>query len=109
MHKVDISFMGRSYALNCAAGQEARLEALAGYVDGKLRQIAAGQTAMSESRLFMLAALTLADEVFDLKADLDKARQNSAALAGADEELLISAIEYLTKRVNDIAVRAESA
>lgn len=127
MARVDITLNGRAYALACEDGQEPRLRELAGYVDGKLAEIAGETAGGSEAQLLVLTTLVLADEIFDLQQDLDglrrareMARPDTAAIAAAaaaavadataaEEERMVAALESLTRRIEDIAQRIERA
>lgn len=105
--KVDIQLMGRTYSVACEAGEEKRLETLAGYLDAKLRTLAGGVSSAGESRLFMLAALMLADEVFDLKARTGAAP--TTTMNDAHEAAIAGAVEQLTDRLQKIVKRLNEA
>lgn len=103
--KVDIQLLGRAYGIACEAGEEKRLEALAGYLDSKLRTLAGSLSSATESRLFMLAALMLADEVYDLKASAPSTRN---VTNNEHEATYVAAIEHLTDRLQKITKRLTS-
>lgn len=113
--KVDIQLMGRAYSLACEAGEEKRLETLAGYLDAKLRTLAGSVSSAGESRLFMLAALMLTDEIFDLKARNGAGNATSGATASAatmndtHEAAIAGAVEQLTERLQKIVKRLNEA
>ena len=94
--KVTISLNGRDYVVACGAGEEKKLAELVKLVDGKLRDIAGRSTNASETRLFMLACLMLADELLETRKGLKSAR-------AADEELMLAAVDHLRGRVEAIA------
>lgn len=98
--KVDIQLLGRPYAVACEAGEEKRLETLAGYVDSKLRVLHGSLSSASQERLFMLTCLMLADEIFDLKAA-------KPAAGNIDEAALTALVEKLTERLNKITHKLE--
>lgn len=106
--KVDIQLLGRTYGVACEAGEEKRLEALAGYLDSKLRTLAGSMSSATESRLFMLAALMLADEVYDLKAAAPNARHVTTAPNAEQEAAYVAAVEHLTDRLQKITQRLNS-
>ena len=106
--KVDIQLLGRPYSVACEAGEEKRLEALAGYLDAKLRTLSGSISSATESRLFMLAALMLADEVYDLKASAPSTR-NSLQANDTHEATYVAAVEHLTQRLQKIAKRLQGA
>ena len=112
MTLVDLSILGRAFPVQCEPGEEARAEALAGYVDGRLRQLAAAQTSATESRLLLLGCLLLADEIFELKGKTE-ARADSRTATGkaesADQALLVAAVADLQSRLNSLVQRLESS
>ena len=112
MPRLDLSLLGRSFPVQCEPGEEARAEALAGYVDGKLRQLSAAQSSATEHRLLMLGCLLLADEIFELKGQGKAVPVQSAAAtpATADpalENLLVAAVDDLRGKLDRLAARLE--
>ncbi|MBL8699895.1 MAG: cell division protein ZapA [Alphaproteobacteria bacterium] len=89
MAQIAIEINGRSYTVGCADGEEERLRGLAKYVDTKVRDLAAKMGGVGEARLFMLACLTLADELGEAYHDAEAARAaseaGSSAVRAADE------------------------
>lgn len=57
---------GRSYTVNCAAGEEDHITELGAMIDAKLT--AMGTVGQNETRNLLFAALLLADEVYELKS-----------------------------------------
>lgn len=58
---------GRSYTVNCAAGEEDHIAELGAMIDAKLA--AMGTAGQNETRNLLFAALLLADEVYELKSN----------------------------------------
>jgi cell division protein ZapA len=96
--KVNITLHGRDYIVACGAGEEKKLAELVKLVDGKLADIAAknATTGASETRLFMLTCLLLADELIET-------RKLAAENRKADEALMVAAVDHLRERVVSIA------
>lgn len=66
MSNVTLMIGGRSYAVACATGEEAHIEALGRSIDARI----AGQanlTGQSEARTLLFASLLLADELHELR------------------------------------------
>ncbi|MDE1147449.1 MAG: cell division protein ZapA [Azospirillaceae bacterium] len=113
MARVDIILNGRPYALACDDGQEHRLRELGSYVDARLREVAHDASGGSETQLLVLTALMLADEIFDLRAELGGPRRPVSAPAAeapaprAEDESVAAAVDSLAKRIEDIAARLD--
>jgi cell division protein ZapA len=63
---------GYAYSLGCEDGQEDHLQAMAQQVERRIEGIKALGSQSGEARLLVLAALLMADELHDLKADMAK-------------------------------------
>lgn len=68
---------GRSYTVNCAAGEEDHIAELGAMIDGKLTSM--GTAGQNETRSLLFAALLLADEVYDLTSNGPAAPTPTAA------------------------------
>jgi cell division protein ZapA len=84
MGQVTVSVNGRDYAIACADGEEGHIADLAVYVDHHARTLAQKLGPVTEARLLLMAALTIADELGELSATLDELR---AERRGALDEL----------------------
>lgn len=109
MPRHDVTLLGRSYSLSCDEGQEPRLEALAGYVDSKLRKLQAAMAGANENRLLVLACLMLADELFDARAQTAEAERRVLAQENQEEEIIVAAIGHLQGRIENLAKRLATA
>ncbi|MDG3441985.1 MULTISPECIES: cell division protein ZapA [Nitrospirillum] len=114
MARVDIILNGRPYGLACDDGQEQRLRELGSYVDARLREVAHDASGGSETQLLVLTALMLADEIFDLRAELGGPRrpvpapvQEATPAPRAEDDSVIAAVDSLAKRIEDIAARLD--
>ncbi|MDD3181766.1 MAG: cell division protein ZapA [Alphaproteobacteria bacterium] len=92
--KVSINLHGLEYSIACDAGEEKKLAELVKLVDGKLSDIARhnAATGTSETRLFMLTCLLLADELIETRKLANEHRK-------ADEALMVAAVDHLRERV----------
>lgn len=122
MARLEISLNGRPYTLACEDGQESRVRQLAAFVDSRVAEVGSDKAAGSEAQVLMMAALMLADEIFDLQAEVEALRQGRphatpAPVAAsrpdpaqaAEEEAVVNAVDSLAKRIEDIAARLERA
>lgn len=109
MSEVNLTINGRVFGIACDDGQEQRVINLGSYVDARIKDIARAGAANNESHLLVLAAIVLADEIFDLKDEMKK-RSNGFTAKSAikapdpeDEAAIIQAIDHLASRINSIA------
>lgn len=72
MGQVSAKINGRTYRLNCAAGEEERLAAVADYLRQKVDELIEQFGQVGEDRLLAMAALMIADELFDARDELKK-------------------------------------
>ncbi len=105
MATVTVEVNGRPYAVGCADGQEERVRTLARQFDSQVRQVGADVGAVGDIRLFLMAALILADEVHELRLQL---RDAPAAAPVGDaprdpEPGLAEAINAIASRVEKLA------
>lgn len=66
MGQITVTLNGRSYRLQCRDGEESRVAEVGRYVAERVDSLAAEFGTGSHDRLLAMAALMLADEVFDL-------------------------------------------
>ncbi len=71
MAQVAISFNNRTYRFQCGEDEADRLETLANYIKSKLDALMAEHGPIGDERIVLMAALTLADELFEARADID--------------------------------------
>ena len=101
MATVTVDINGRPYAVGCADGQEERVRILARQFDAHVRQVGRDVGNVGDIRLFLMAALVLADE-------LEEARmaQPAAATGGATpdgEAGVAEALNAVAARIEKIA------
>ncbi|PZO80105.1 MAG: cell division protein ZapA [Micavibrio aeruginosavorus] len=115
MAEITITINGRNYGIACDDGQERRVQDLARYVDGRLREIARAGAASNESHLLVLTAIILADEIADMRsagAALERQVASQQPASGVritedEEETIVSAIDLLAARIDQIAVNLQ--
>ena len=109
MAQVTIKINGYAYSVGCEDGQESHLQAMAADIETRMDSIKALGGNNGESRLLMLAALLMADELHDTKAELEALRAGTARTARAPRAQgeLTKSINKLTQRAEQIAARLE--
>lgn len=106
MPQVSISINGRSYPVACNEGEEDRIREFARQIDGKVAGFARQVGQAGESRLLVLAALVLADELAEANEAL---RQMSGAAPVAGDSTFATGVERLAARVEAVASRLETS
>ena len=86
MGQVSVPVNGRSYAITCDDGQEARTRQLAQYVDAKVNGFVATVGQVGEAKLLLLAALIIADELSDANDALERERQRAETVKNGSDE-----------------------
>ncbi|MHB8529988.1 MAG: cell division protein ZapA [Caulobacteraceae bacterium] len=68
MTQVTIEVNAKSYIVGCEDGQEARLRTLASLVDNQVKQVSGDVGPLGETRLILMGALLMADELTEARA-----------------------------------------
>ena len=103
MAQVDITVNNQNFLIACEDGQEDRLMDLSKIVDDKVGELAAQVGQVGQTRLLVMAALVIADELVDLRETVKLTpAQNS-------DDKAVACIEELSKRIEKIADLAAEA
>ena len=70
MGQISVTLNGRTYRLRCGEGEEARLLELAAHVRTRVESLAGEFGQVGDDRLMLMAALMIADELWDARAQL---------------------------------------
>lgn len=101
MAEVRIMVGGRQYAVHCRDGEEARLHHLADLITQRMARVTQGNSGLTEVRQLLFASLLLADELDDTLTR--KPPPPPPAPAAQDDPAVMSAIERLATRLDDLA------
>lgn len=112
MAQVTVKINGYAYTVGCEDGQEQHLLSMADQVEGRIDSIKAIGGNSGEARLLVLAALLMADELHDVRIELDNLRAVAARAAKRDakeraSEPAAKAEPELARKLGRLAVRAE--
>ncbi len=88
MAQVSVSINGRQFRMACEDGQEDHLMTLARELDGRIEGLRVKFGEIGDTRLTVMAALTLADELGEMRLRIGRLE---AELAGAQEAHAASA------------------
>src|SRR4051812_45464981 len=80
MSHINVTINGRQYRMACEEGQEARLLQLAEGFEARIAELRGKFGEIGDSRLTVMAALTLADELLDAGARIHALEEELAAL-----------------------------
>ncbi len=75
MAQVTVVVNGRSFRMGCREGEEARVHELAAEIESLVQKIKGSGPKVQDERLFLMAALMLADQLLEAKEELQRLRQ----------------------------------
>jgi len=101
MSNVSLQIGGRSYTVNCAAGEEDHVARLGRLIDQKVQSMGGGHT---EVRQLLFAALILADELHEARSGHAPAPAAAPPPAAPDHS---AALEALADRLEKCATALE--
>lgn len=104
MAQVTIEVNGRPYTVGCEDGQEGHLSELSRLFDRQVRQVSQEVGQLGETRLFLMGALLLADELADTRLRLAHAQSELARIDGE-----VSRVEGRAALALDTAARKVEA
>lgn len=121
MAQVKVKINGRTYEVACDDGQEDHVARLGNYVDTKVVELAAQIGQVGDTRLLVMAALMIADELSEAYGELEDIRHGRAGMTGRGhkgseagpgkdgESRTAEDLQGLAKRIEDIAEGLERA
>ena len=102
MAQLTLYINGRPYTVGCEDGQEVHLMEIAKLFDAQVRTVSQDVGQLGETRLFLMGALLLADELGDLKMCNARAEAELArlqAVQAALESRAVQALEAATAKI----------
>ncbi|MES1155584.1 MAG: cell division protein ZapA [Pseudorhodoplanes sp.] len=106
MSQVDVTINGRQYRMACEDGQESHLMRLAKDLDARMEQLRASFGEIGDTRLTVMAALTIADELSEAGLKLRRLEEELTALQ--DARLVAADRAQLTQAAIVAALNAAS-
>ena len=113
MAQVSVEIAGRTYRMACADGEEDHLRTLAARFDGKIHMLRGTFGEIGDSRITMMAALTIADQlseaerrIAELEGEVERLRRAQAGLdaqTNALAETVAAALGEVAARVDKVA------
>jgi cell division protein ZapA len=106
MAQINVDVNGRPYAVGCEDGQEPHLQELAKIFDHQVRQVSQDMGQLGDTRLFLMGALMLADELYDaknrlaaLQVEVNRLQTDRSRIEGR----AVSALEAAATRIEKLA------
>lgn len=106
MAQITVEVNGKPYVVGCEDGQEQHLMDLARLFDRQVRQVGQQLGQLGDTRLFLMGALLLADELAETKArmaaiqaDLGRLQSDQARI----EARAVAALDNAAKRIEKLA------
>ncbi len=109
MAQVDIMVNDRLFKVTCEDGQEERLERLARHFDRHVQELVRDLGQIGDTRLFLLSALTVCDELFEARAKLAEIEEGGEPLDQATIGGAARVLDAAAKRVETMAKRLVEA
>lgn len=105
MAQVTLDVNGRPYVVGCEDGQEQHLAELARLFDRQVRQVGQQMGQLGETRLFLMGALLLADELVETKARMSAIQADLGRLQSDQarfEARAVAALESAARRIEKL-------
>ena len=83
MGSVNVTINSRQYRIGCEDGQESHLEELAKDFDARIAELRERIGEVGDARLTIMAALTVADDLSEMKKEIERLKENMASLQDA--------------------------
>jgi cell division protein ZapA len=106
MAQVTVDINGKPYTVGCEDGQEAHLRALAAVFDRQVRVVSQEVGALGDTRLMLMGALLLSDELEEARARLAHAQKDLARVQSdyaRAEARAVLALDAASKRIESLA------
>lgn len=110
MAQVTLRINGYGYTLGCTDGEEQHLEAMAAELSNRIDGVRAAAGPSGEARMLVMAALMMADDIFELRRRLEAAEANPPAAVEAPkaDPKLGRKLDRMAKRAEEIAEGLEN-
>ncbi len=107
MAQVKVVVNGRSFRMGCKDGEEGRVQNLATEIDGHVQRIKNGTKAVQDERLFLMAALLMADQLWEAREEIQRLQR--MALDPRAYQVIDGGVQAMQRELNKAMDRAEPA
>tara|TARA_B100000700_G_C14789262_1_gene735036 strand:- start:109 stop:555 length:447 start_codon:yes stop_codon:yes gene_type:complete len=94
MANVNIKFNGKEYLLSCDDGQEEHLQELSEHLTEKFNSLKSSLGSIGENKLLLITSITVMDEYFETKKNVDKKKIELQNLTEKFKELKSLIYDY---------------
>ena len=102
MANVNIKFNGKEFLLSCEDGQEEHLEQLSEKLSEKFNQLKSKLGNLVENKLLLITSITLMDEYFETKKNIEEKKIEVENLKNRFKELKSLIYNYKDEKDNEI-------
>ena len=102
MANVNIKFNGKDFLLSCEDGQEEHLEDLSQNLSEKFNQLKAKLGNLGENKLLLITSITLMDEYFETKKNIEQKKEEIENLKTKFKELKSLVYNYKDQKDSEI-------
>ena len=102
MANVNIKFNGKEFLLSCEDGQEEHLQELSFNLSEKFNQLKSNLGNLGENKLLLITSITLMDEYFETKKNIEKKKSEIDELKNKFKELKSLVYNYKNDKDNEI-------
>jgi cell division protein ZapA len=108
MAQVTLRINGYAYTIGCRDGEEQHLQAMAAQVERRIDRIKATAGQSGESRMLVMAALLMADDLFEMEQRVQAAESRVAAAPANGDAKLGRRLSRMARRAEEIAAGLEA-
>ena len=102
MANVNVKFNGKDFLLSCDDGQEDHLEQLSIELNDKFNKLKNSMGNIGENKLLLITAITVLDEYFETKKNIEIKKKEIESLKNKFKELKSLIYEYKNNKEQEI-------
>ena len=102
MANVNIKFNCKEFLLSCENGQEEHLKELSIYLNEKFNNLKSSLGNIGENKLLLITSITIMDEYFETKKNIDQKKEELKKLTEKFKELKSLVYEYKDNKESEI-------
>jgi cell division protein ZapA len=108
MAQVTLRINGYAYTIGCRDGEEQHLQAMAAQVERRIDRIKATAGQSGEARMLVMAALLMADDLFEMEQKVQAAESRAAGMPANSDPKLGRRLSRMARRAEEIAAGLEA-